>query len=59
MLVSPSASGRFSLPFISELVPGQGEALTAFVPVAPVGVQAWSGPSDDQIRKSLTVRASR
>jgi len=37
MLVSPSMSGRFSLPFVA----AHPERLSAFVPIAPAGVDSF------------------
>lgn len=62
MLVSPSASGAWALPYIAQLPdPGTGgvRTLSGFVPVAPVGVDSWEGPGSEAVRESLQVRLAR
>eukprot|EP00803_Ostreobium_quekettii_P006552 evm.model.scf_1561.1 EVM.evm.TU.scf_1561.1 scf_1561:5925-9095(-) len=51
ILVSPSMSGGFSLPYLEEY----GEEMDGFVPVAPVGVSTFNPPQP--VRDSLWVLA--
>ncbi|KAG2451583.1 hypothetical protein HYH02_004178 [Chlamydomonas schloesseri] len=43
VLVSPSMSGRYSIPFLDR----HGVMLTSYVAVAPIGVRDWGGPWED------------
>ncbi|GFR50393.1 hypothetical protein Agub_g12609, partial [Astrephomene gubernaculifera] len=43
ILISPSMSGRYSLPFLDR----HGTMLSSFVAVAPIGVTDWGGPWED------------
>ncbi|KXZ54839.1 hypothetical protein GPECTOR_4g911 [Gonium pectorale] len=43
ILVSPSMSGRYSLPFLDR----HGVMITSFVAVAPIGIKDWGGPWED------------
>ncbi|NWS61203.1 ABHEA protein, partial [Chunga burmeisteri] len=47
VLISPSMSGRFSLPFLLE----QGDRLAGFVPIAPVGTKDYTA---EQYRRVQT-----
>jgi pimeloyl-ACP methyl ester carboxylesterase len=42
VVVSPSMSGRFSLPVLAE----HASRFAGFVPIAPVGIDAFAGPQD-------------
>ncbi|KAG2490885.1 hypothetical protein HYH03_010802 [Edaphochlamys debaryana] len=43
ILISPSASGRYSIPFLDRY----GTMVASFVAVAPIGVKDWGGPWED------------
>ncbi len=42
VLVAPSMSGAFAFPFVA----AQGERVAGFVPIAPVGMDEFPGPSE-------------
>ncbi|NWV77958.1 ABHEA protein, partial [Dasyornis broadbenti] len=46
VLVSPSMSGRFSLPFLL----AQGDQLAGFVPIAPVGTKDYTPEQYQQVQ---------
>ncbi|XP_010716726.1 protein ABHD14A-like, partial [Meleagris gallopavo] len=46
VLVSPSMSGRFALPFLL----AHGEQLAGFVPIAPVGTREYSAVQYQQVQ---------
>ncbi|XP_010114782.1 PREDICTED: alpha/beta hydrolase domain-containing protein 14A-like, partial [Chlamydotis macqueenii] len=46
VLVSPSMSGRFSLPFLL----ARGDQLSGFVPVAPVGTKDYAAEQYQQVQ---------
>lgn len=46
VLVSPSMSGRFSLPFLM----AQGDRLAGFVPIAPVGTKDYTAEQYQQVQ---------
>ncbi len=50
-LVSPSMSGRFSLPFVVE----HPDRLRAFLPVAPAGVATYAGKLFDSPVRTLVL----
>eukprot|EP01026_Neomeris_dumetosa_P030923 TRINITY_DN24624_c0_g1_i1.p1 TRINITY_DN24624_c0_g1~~TRINITY_DN24624_c0_g1_i1.p1 ORF type:complete len:250 (-),score=39.91 TRINITY_DN24624_c0_g1_i1:347-1096(-) len=43
VLVTPSMSGQYALPFFSK----GGKGIAMWVPVAPVGIPEWKGPSEE------------
>ncbi|NXP10193.1 ABHEA protein, partial [Thinocorus orbignyianus] len=46
VLVSPSMSGRFALPFLL----AQGDQLAGFVPIAPVGTKDYTAEQYQQVQ---------
>lgn len=46
VLVSPSMSGRFALPFLL----AQGDQLSGFVPIAPVGTKDYTAEQYRQVQ---------
>ncbi|KFQ36955.1 Alpha/beta hydrolase domain-containing protein 14A, partial [Mesitornis unicolor] len=46
VLVSPSMSGRFALPFLL----AQGDRLAGFVPIAPVGTKDYAAEQYQQVQ---------
>ncbi|KAG2451581.1 hypothetical protein HYH02_004178 [Chlamydomonas schloesseri] len=57
VLVSPSMSGRYSIPFLDR----HGVMLTSYVAVAPIGVRDWGGPWEDTHKRvcALAVYGSK
>lgn len=43
ILISPSMSGRYSIPFLDR----HGTLVTSYVAIAPIGVKDWGGPWED------------
>ncbi|NXK88230.1 ABHEA protein, partial [Formicarius rufipectus] len=46
VLISPSMSGRFALPFLL----AQGDRLSGFVPIAPVGTKDYTAEQYQQVQ---------
>lgn len=55
VIISPSMSGRFSLPYIIKSNTKQ-QSLRGFIPIAPVGTKNFDANDYKQIRVSLSFR---